>query len=144
MSPHSYFPLNYFGQIFCYKNRESIDIIAILHFYKKIIFMLVRRLISALIWDISGLWNRSYGRDYREKRNVISRFLTPYYVMRHMNFPPICYLTVRITDFWLVFQIKYFEINCIISNFSMNSKWIFSLLKILNTKNELNIYSIIH
>ena len=40
--------------------------------------MLVRSRISALIWDISGLWNRSDGRDYREKRIVISRFLALY------------------------------------------------------------------
>ena len=40
--------------------------------------MLVRGLISALIWDISGLWNRWDGRDFREKRIDISRFLTPY------------------------------------------------------------------
>ena len=35
---------------------------------------------KALIWDISGLWNRSHGRDYREKRIVISRFLVLYTV----------------------------------------------------------------
>ena len=39
---------------------------------------LVRRRISALIWDISGLRNRSDGGDYREKRIVISRFLALY------------------------------------------------------------------
>ena len=27
--------VNYFAQILCYKNRESIDIIVILHFYEK-------------------------------------------------------------------------------------------------------------
>ena len=27
--------LNYFAQILCYKNRESIDIIVILHFYER-------------------------------------------------------------------------------------------------------------
>ena len=47
-------------------------------FLWKIIFTLVRRLISALIWDIFGLWNSSDGRDYREKQIVISRFLAPY------------------------------------------------------------------
>ena len=47
-------------------------------FLWKINFTLVRRLISALIWDISGLGNRSDGRDFREKRIDISRFLTPY------------------------------------------------------------------
>ena len=40
--------------------------------------MLVRRLISALIWDISGLRNRSDGRDFKEKRIDISRFLALY------------------------------------------------------------------
>ena len=66
------------AQILCYKKSG-------IHWYHcnptflwKINFTLVRRLISALIWDISGLWNRSDGRDFREKRIVISRFLTPY------------------------------------------------------------------
>ena len=66
------------AQILCYKNQR-------IHWYHcnptflwQINFTLVWRLISALIWDISGLWNRSDGRDYREKRIVISRFLTPY------------------------------------------------------------------
>ena len=60
------------------KIRESIDIIVILHFYEKSTSRWYERLISALIWDIFGLWNRSDGRDYREKRIVISRFLAPY------------------------------------------------------------------
>ena len=47
-------------------------------FLWKINFTLVRRLIPALIWDISGLWNRSDGRDFREKRIDISRFLALY------------------------------------------------------------------
>ena len=66
------------AQILCYKNQG-------IHWYHcnpiflwKINFTLVRRLISALIWDISGLSNRSDGRDYREKRIVISRFLALY------------------------------------------------------------------
>ena len=66
------------AQILCYKNQG-------IHWYHcnptflwQINFRLVRRLISALIWDISGLWNRSDGRDYREKRIVISRFLVLY------------------------------------------------------------------
>ena len=66
------------AQILCYKNQG-------IHWYHcnptflwQINFRLVRRLISALIWDISGLWNRSDGRDYREKRIVISRFLALY------------------------------------------------------------------
>ena len=62
------------AQILCYKNQE-------IHWYHcnptflwQINFTLVRRLISALIWDISGLWNRSDGRNYREKRIVICHF----------------------------------------------------------------------
>ena len=52
------------------KIRESIDIIAILHFYDKSTSRWYEGwLISALIWDISGLWNRSDGQDYREKRH---------------------------------------------------------------------------
>ena len=47
-------------------------------FLWKFNFTLVQRLISALIWDISGLWNPSDGRDFREKRIDMSRFLTPY------------------------------------------------------------------
>ena len=65
-------------QILCYQNQG-------IHWYHcnptflwKINFTLVRSLTSALIWEISGLWNRSDGRDYWEKRIVISRFLTPY------------------------------------------------------------------
>ena len=54
-------------------------------FLWKFNFTLVRRLISALIWDISGLWNRSDGRDYREKRIVISRFLAPYILLISWN-----------------------------------------------------------
>ena len=50
-------------------------------FLWKFNFTLVRRLNSALIWDISGLWNRSDSRDFREKRIVISRFLSPYGVV---------------------------------------------------------------
>ena len=42
--------------------------------------MLVRRRISALIWDMSGLWNRSDGRNYREKPIVNARFLALYLV----------------------------------------------------------------
>ena len=66
------------AQILCYKNQG-------IHWYHcnptflcQINFRLVRMLISALIWDISGLWNCSDGRDYREKRIAISRFLAPY------------------------------------------------------------------
>ena len=66
------------AQILCYKNQG-------IHWYHcnptflwQINFTLVRRLISALIWDISGQWNRSDGRDFREKRIDISRFLAPY------------------------------------------------------------------
>ena len=62
--------------ILCYKNQG-------IHWYPchptflwKINFTLVRRLILALNWDISGQWNHSDGRDYRQKRIVISRFLT--------------------------------------------------------------------
>ena len=51
---------------------------------------MVRRLISALIWDISGLWNSSDGRDYREKRIVISRFLTPYIDTQFLHFELNC------------------------------------------------------
>ena len=65
-------------KILCYKNEG-------IHWYPchptflwKINFTLVWRLISALIRDISGQWNRSHGRDFREKRIVFSRFLTPY------------------------------------------------------------------
>ena len=70
------------AEILCYKNQG-------IHWYHcnptflwKINFTLVRRLILALIWDISGLGNRSEsdGRDFREKRIGISRFLTPYIV----------------------------------------------------------------
>ena len=35
IGPHNSFPLNYFAQILCCKNQESIDIIVILHFYEK-------------------------------------------------------------------------------------------------------------
>ena len=49
-------------------------------FLWKFNFTLVRRLISALIWDISGLWNHSDCRDFREKRIDISRFLALYKV----------------------------------------------------------------
>ena len=63
------------AQILCYKNQE-------IHWYHcnptflwKINFRLVWRLISALIWNISGLWTCSDCRDYRI---VISRFLAPY------------------------------------------------------------------
>ena len=66
------------AQILCYKNQG-------IHWYhcnptflRQINFTLVRRLISALNWDISGLWNRSDGRDFREKRIDISRFLALY------------------------------------------------------------------
>ena len=65
-------------QILCYKNQG-------IHWYPchptflwKINFTLVWRLISALIWDISGQWNRSNGRDFREKLIDISRFLALY------------------------------------------------------------------
>ena len=68
------------AQILCYKNQG-------IHWYHcnptflwQINFTLVRRLISALIWDISGLWNRSDGRDFREKWIDISRFLALYIV----------------------------------------------------------------
>ena len=64
--------------ILCYRNQG-------IHWYPchptslwKINFRLVWRLISALIWDISGLGNRSDGRDFREKRTDTSRFLTLY------------------------------------------------------------------
>ena len=77
------------AQILCYKNQG-------IHWYRcnpsflwKINFTLVRRLISTLIWDISDLWNRSDGRDYREKRIVISRFLVPY-SLRKQIFPQTC------------------------------------------------------
>ena len=63
------------AQILCYKKSG-------IHWYHwhptflwKFNFTLVWRLISALIWDISGLWNRSDGQDYREKWIDISRFL---------------------------------------------------------------------
>ena len=66
------------AQILCYKKSG-------IHWYHwhptflwKFNFTLVRRLISALIWDISGLWNRSDGQDFRERRNVFSRFLALY------------------------------------------------------------------
>ena len=49
-------------------------------FLWKINFTLVRRLISALIWDISGLRNRSDGQDFREKLIDISRFLALYLI----------------------------------------------------------------
>ena len=75
------------AQILCYKKSG-------IHWYHcnptflwKINFTLVRRLISALIWDISGLWNRSDSRHYREKRIVISRFLAPY--MLHIFYKPL-------------------------------------------------------
>ena len=65
-------------KILCYKNQG-------IHWYHchpsflwKINFRLVRRLISALIWDISGLWNRSDGQNFREKRIVFPRFLALY------------------------------------------------------------------
>ena len=68
------------AQILCYKKSG----IHWYHWYPaflwKFNFTLVRRLNSALNWDISGLWNRSDGRDYREKRIVISRFL-PLYIL---------------------------------------------------------------
>ena len=64
-APSSYRTPDIWAQILCYKNQG-------------IHSTLVQRLISALIWDISGLWNRSDSRDYREKRIAISRFLTPY------------------------------------------------------------------
>ena len=64
--------------ILCYKNQG-------IHWYHcnptflwKTNFRLVRRLISALIWDISGQWNRSDGQDFREKLIVFSRFLALY------------------------------------------------------------------
>ena len=48
-------------------------------FLWKINFTLVRRLNSALIWDISGQWyHYSDGQDFREKRIVFSRFLSLY------------------------------------------------------------------
>ena len=65
------------AQILCYKNQG-------IHWYHCNptflwkINALVRRQISALIWVISGLWNRSDDRDYREKGIVISRFLALY------------------------------------------------------------------
>ena len=43
---------------------------------------IVQRRISALIWDISGLWNRSDGWDYKEKWIVISRFLVLYNLVK--------------------------------------------------------------
>ena len=65
-------------KILCYKNQG-------IHWYHfnptflwKFNFTLVQRQISALIWDISGLWNRSDGPDFREKRIDISRFLALY------------------------------------------------------------------
>ena len=71
------------AQIVCYKNQG-------IHWYHcnptflwQINFRLVRRLISGLIWDISGLWYRSDSWDYREKRIAISRFLTPY-ILRYV------------------------------------------------------------
>ena len=70
------------AQIVCYKKSG-------IHWYHwhpsflwKFNFTLVRRLISALIWDISGRWNRSDSQDFREKRVVFSRFLTPYIYYR--------------------------------------------------------------
>ena len=53
-------------------------------FLWKFNLMLVRSRISVLIWDLSGVWNRSDGRDYREKRIVISRFLALYH---HIEIP---------------------------------------------------------
>ena len=76
------------AQILCYKNQG-------IHWYHcnptflwQINFRLVWRLISALIWDISGLWNRSDCRNYREKRIAISRFLALYILGEHdyLNF----------------------------------------------------------
>ena len=62
----------------CYKNQG-------IHWYPchptflwTINFRLEWRLISAFIWDISGLGNPSDGRDFREIRIDMSRFLTPY------------------------------------------------------------------
>ena len=72
-------------KILCYKNQG-------IHWYPchptflwKINFTLEWRLISALIWDISGLWNLSDGRDCREKWIVISRFLAAG-VVHEINF----------------------------------------------------------
>ena len=53
-------------------------------FFWKINFTLKRRLISALIWDISGQWNRSDGQDFREKPIDFSRFLTLYLKMSRL------------------------------------------------------------
>ena len=62
----------------CYKNQG-------IHWYPchptflwTINFRLEWRLISAFIWDISGLGNPSDGRDFREILIDMSRFLTPY------------------------------------------------------------------
>ena len=72
-------------EILCYKNRG-------IHWYPchptflwKINFRLVWRLISALIWDSSGLGNPSDGRDFREKRIDMSRFLRPYMIFGSKN-----------------------------------------------------------
>ena len=73
------------AQILCYKNQG-------IHWYPchptflwKINFILVQRLISASIWDISGLWNRSHSWVFREKRIDISRFLALYILMHFFN-----------------------------------------------------------
>ena len=63
------------AQILCYKNQGIHWCHCNPTFLLKINFTLVRRLISALIWDISGIWNRSDSWDFREKRIDISRFL---------------------------------------------------------------------
>ena len=83
MSLHTNVKLNFHKNVGCQWYQWIPDFYNIKfwgNFYEKINFRLVRTLISALIWDISGLWNRSDGQDFREKRIVFSRFLTPYYV----------------------------------------------------------------
>ena len=62
---------NMWAQILCYKKSG-------IHWYHCNPTFLWQRLISALIRDISGLCNRSDGRDFREKRIGVSRFLMLY------------------------------------------------------------------
>ena len=82
-------------KILCYKNQG-------IHWYPchptflwKINFTLVRRLISALIWDISGQWNHSDGWDFREKQIVFSRFLT---ILRLVKFLKKLSKTIQILE----------------------------------------------
>ena len=85
---HRIFLQVYLGQKTIYLMEKNISYINQgIHWYPchptflwKINFRLVWRLISAFIWDISGLGNPSDGRDFRDIRIDMYRFLTPYYV----------------------------------------------------------------